>query len=271
MTEAAQEQAQVEQQQHPVNSYEAIRDSAPISKETHDLWLQADRGALNLQQSYENLSQDTVLTDEARARRAQELYEQRGRRVIAQRQQVRDALLKAVKSAENSSFPMPGGEGITTTDANKLLASQNEADRIVRTLERRKERDKIGGGDPSTYLKQEYERGLEIGGVEGGAICRGALRAAEEMGQGTDWLPRGERHIQQLDIARRLFHASGIISTEAPKPPKKLQAKRQRGSDFNYRPRRQNPFADRSSGEPTDKSGPSTQLIGGRRSKRPWK
>jgi hypothetical protein len=75
---------------------------------------------------------------------------------------------------------------------------------------------------------------LDIGGVEGGAICRGVLRAAQELGVGNDWLDalRNDGQRKMLDNARRLEYFSDLISTSVPKPPKSLDKPngvRQRG------------------------------------------
>jgi hypothetical protein len=80
-------------------------------------------------------------------------------------------------------------------------------------------------------LRQEYARGLEIGGVEGGSICRGVLRASQELGVGDDWLDslRSDRQRQSLDDARRLEHYAGLISVKAPEPPKSLRKPSGRG------------------------------------------
>jgi hypothetical protein len=204
--------------------YERLRDDPDvISSALREQWLKADGAANGLAQSYERILRDDELTDEAKQKRAQTLYQQKAPKVAALRKETREALLKAAESAERSSIPFVGGEGMTSSDTNALLASQGEADRIRRTLERRSEKSPFGDGASSDFLKSEYERGLKLGGVEGAAICRGCLRAAAEMGLGEEWLPRQERHSAALDRARRLVYAADAISTEPPKPPKALR------------------------------------------------
>jgi hypothetical protein len=207
--------------------YEQLRDS--VGLQLREEWMKADQFAERLQQSYQRLLEDDELTREAKERRAQELDANQGQQVAQKRKALRESLLKASKSAENSSIPMPGGEGLTSGDASKLLASQNEADRIRRTLERRAE-GPFGDAGHSDYLKAEYERGLEVGGTEGGAICRGALRAATEMGLGDEWLPRGDRHHESLDKARRLFVAAHSISANPPPIPRGLSGSGRRSA-----------------------------------------
>jgi hypothetical protein len=216
------------QEVQPGTPYEQLRDSCgPTLKEE---WLRADQAANILSLNYQTLLKDDELTTEAKERKAQQLFENQGQKVAAKRKALRESLLRASKSAEKSSIPMPGGEGLTSSDPAKLLASQNEAGRIVRTLERRAERGPFGDAGHSDYLKAEYERGLEVGGVEGGAICRGALRAADEMGLGDEWLPRQDRHHEALDRARRYLVAAESISTSPPPIPRGLSGSGRRSA-----------------------------------------
>jgi hypothetical protein len=70
-------------------------------------------------------------------------------------------------------------------------------------------------------------------------VCRGVLRAAQELGIGNDWLDslRSDSQRKMLDDARRLEYFSGLISTEAPKPPKAFsQAARRSQRQANLRP-----------------------------------
>jgi hypothetical protein len=212
--------------------YEQLRDS--VGPQLRDEWMRTDQQAERLNQSYERLLADDELTTEAKQRRAEQLFEQQGQQVAHKRKALRESLLRASKSAERSSIPVPGGEGLTSDDPAKLLASQNEAQRIIRTLERRAEKSPFGDQGHSDYLRSEYERGLELGGVEGGAIIRGALRASAEMGlgdgAGAEWLPRGERHHEALDRARRLLHAADSISTSPPPIPRGLSGSGRRSA-----------------------------------------
>ena len=212
--------------------YEQLRDS--VGPQLRDEWMRTDQQAERLNQSYERLLADEELTAEAKQRRAEQLFEQQGQQVAHKRKALRESLLRASKSAERSSIPVPGGEGLTSDDPAKLLASQNEAQRIIRTLERRAEKSPFGDQGHSDYLRSEYERGLELGGVEGGAIIRGALRASAEMGlgdgAGAEWLPRGERHHEALDRARRLLHAADSISTSPPPIPRGLSGSGRRSA-----------------------------------------
>ena len=173
-------------------TYENIRDhSEIIPRDVRVAWVEADQAERMLRGQYETLAEDADLNDEAKARRANELYEGRREVVERKKQAAKDALIRASKSAAKSSVPRPSGEATSSTDPTKLLLDQNEANRIIRILERRDE-------------------------------CRGVLRAAQELGVGGEWLARNDRQRELLDHARRLEYFSGLISTSAPKPPKSL-------------------------------------------------
>jgi hypothetical protein len=205
-------------------SYESIRDNSEIIPQpVRVAWIEADQAERMLRDQYDRLAEDRDLNDEARARRANELYEGRREAVERKKRAAKDALIKAAKSAERSSIPTLLGEGPSTTDPTKLLLDQNESNRVVRIIERRKAQGGPFKQDTGAFLREEYARGLEIGGVEGGAVCRGVLRAAQELGVGDDWLPRKDRHRESLDNARRLTYFSELIPIEAPKPPKSLE------------------------------------------------
>ena len=203
-------------------TYEHIRDNSEIiPRDARVAWLEADQAERMLRGQYETLAENADLNDEAKARRATELYEGRREAVERKKQAAKDALIKASKSAAKSSIPKPSGEATSSVDPTKLLLDQNEANRIIRTLERRDGKGPFSQ-NRGEYMAEEYRRGLEVGGVEGGAICRGVLRAAQELGVGDEWLPRNDRQRELLDHARRLEYFSGLISTSAPKPPKSL-------------------------------------------------
>jgi len=206
-------------------TYEQIRDHTPVVPSgIREEWIRADQKARRLREDYERIQEEGDLTPEAKARRAQEIYERSREPIEAARKGVRESLLKSAKSAEYFSFPRPKDESLTTSDPTKLLLDQNEAARIVRTIERRKAQGGPFKQDTGEFLREEYRRGLEIGGPEGGAVCRGVLRAARELGAGDEWVDalRQDRHRESFDRARRLEHYSMIVPSEAPKPPKSL-------------------------------------------------
>ena len=206
-------------------TYESIRDTNPIvPDEAREQWIRADQAERNLRQSYDKLAADEELTQEAKANRAKKFLEQHAPSIEAKKEAAKAALVKSAKSKEKASIPVPSGEAITTTDATKLVASQMEGDRLVRQIERAKDASGPFKKSPTELLAQEYKRALEVGGVEGGALVRGCLRASDELGLSRDeWLPRNDRQNELLDEARRLKYFSGLFSAKAPSPPRSLQ------------------------------------------------
>jgi hypothetical protein len=225
-------------------SYESIRDSSDIlAQDVRRQWIEADQSERMLRGQYERLVENTDLTDEAKFRKAEELYEQQRSRIEGKKKATREALLKHAKFAEQAAIPRPAGEPLSSSDATKLVADQNEAARIVRTAERKKAQGGPFRHDVGAYLVEEYKKGLQLGGLEGGSIVRGCLRAAGELGISTEELLhplRDDRHHESLDRARRLEHYADMISTKAPGVPKTLTQTAKRGRNMNYRPA---PFA----------------------------
>jgi hypothetical protein len=131
-------------------TYENARDNSDIiPQDTRVKWIeadQADQAERMLRYQYDRLAEDGDLTDEARARRAGELYERHGERIMRKKREAREALVKAAKSAEKSSIPRPQGEALSSTDPTNLVADQNEAARIVRTVKRHPRRPGRKGG-----------------------------------------------------------------------------------------------------------------------------
>jgi hypothetical protein len=201
-------------------TYEQLRDSA--TGEAAEAWRRADREEANLRTLYRELKDDPRYTNEHKATTAWQRYEAAKETIVADKEKAREGLAKQVRNGERFSIPMPEGEHLVPSDTSKLLASQNEASRIVRKL------DRLEGGKgpfkqkPSEVLKSEYERGLQIGGVQGGAICRGVLEAADELGidkhQVVDSF-RKQSHRNALEDAERASLLSQHIGSQIPQPP----------------------------------------------------
>ena len=163
------------------NPYEALRDSA--TGEAGTAWKAADREAEKLAALYQELREDPRYTDEHKAETAWAAYDRAAPKVKDGRAKAKELLQKQVRTGERFSLPFPEGEAPTTTDTQKLIATQNEASRIVRQVDRTQGDRKIPlKRKPADLLREEYGRGLEVGGVQGGAICRGVLEAARELG-----------------------------------------------------------------------------------------
>lgn len=212
-----------------MTDYEAIRDSGLLTEAVREDYIKAEQARRSLRQGYEKLLADGDLTDEARERRAQELYEGRKGSVEAAGNRAREAILKQARSAEQASMPKPSGEPLSSTSADRILLDQNEASRIIRTVERRKAQKGPFRPDIGSYLTQEYRRGMEQGGLSGGAVCRGVLRAADELDIDPEQIIdplRDDKHRESLDRARRLYWFSGSVSESAPPIPRQLDRSR---------------------------------------------
>ena len=188
------------------------------------------------------LREDESLNDEFRQRRATEIYEQNKAKMEAARLKARDTLQKHAAFAEKAAIPTPNGEPTSSSDPTKLLIDLQTSASIVRTIERQWSAAGPLKRSPGEYLTEQYRKGLGQGGLEGGSLCRGVLRAAEELGLGDDFLDplRSDRDRERLDNARRLLFAADSIDTKAPKPPRELTrsaagSATRRGGQFTHR------------------------------------
>jgi hypothetical protein len=93
---------------------------------------------------------------------------------------------------------------------------------------------------PTDFLRQKYEEGLNIGGVQGTALCHAVERAGEEVGVSVEQIVepfRTDEQRKSLDDARRLTYFSDLISTKgAPEPPRSLTKAVQRARREMHRP-----------------------------------
>ena len=207
------------------NTYEQLRDGA--TGEGGEAWRAADRGEAKLYALYRELKDDPRYTDEHKAETAWRQYEAAKGKIEAGKTKAKELLGKQARSAERFSIPVPPEESITTTDTAKLLASQNEASRIVRKI------DRMGGNakgkakgpfapDKLDVLREEYGRGLETGGVQGGAICRGVLDVADELGVDRHSVIdafRKDRHRESLERAEHNERLASLLGGKVPEPP----------------------------------------------------
>jgi hypothetical protein len=201
-------------------TYEQLRDSA--TGEAGAAWRAADGEESNLRTLYRELKEDPRYTNEHKVEQAWGTYEATKEKITEGKATARELLDKQARAAERSSLPFPSGEGLITNDTQKLLASQNEASRIVRKLERLHKNAK-GSFKPyrEELLKTEYKRGLEAGGVQGGAICRGVLSVCDELDIDKHGVVDGfrkERHHESLERAQHSERLIGLIGGSVPEP-----------------------------------------------------
>jgi hypothetical protein len=204
-------------------TYEQLRDAA--GGDAGQAWRSADREESNLRALYRSLKEDPRFSEEHKAQKAWESYEVARERIVAGREKARKPLKKQAQTAERLSIPLPDGEELITTDTSKLLAAQNEAARIIRKLERASLASPARGPfrpTPVEVLKEEYARGLEVGGMEGGVICRGVLMAADELGADASAVVdefRKQRHRKSLESAHHAQRLAGLIGTRIDAEP----------------------------------------------------
>jgi hypothetical protein len=137
--------------------------------------------------------------------------------------------------AEHRSLPRPVGESLIATKNEDLLVAEMAAARLERRVQRMV--DTGNGpfrGSPANALRAEYEKGLNMGGPEGRALCNAVLMTAEDRGLShADLLHplRGPEHHEQLDLARRYTEMARMIGHSIPEPPFAKPGARPRGSD----------------------------------------
>jgi len=164
-------------------SYEQLRDSVE-NTEARAAWLDHDRRLQLLRQTYNSLKDDPRYTEEHKANQMWETYQQQSAHIQAAGEKARELLEKEARGYEMIALPHPKGENLHSISTERLIAAQNEASRISRKLERLEKAKGPKNLKPPTaqILKDEYARGMEVGGVEGSAICKGVLMAADELG-----------------------------------------------------------------------------------------
>jgi hypothetical protein len=203
-------------------TYAEMRDGA--TGEGGEAWRRADREDGNLRQLYTTLKGDNRYSDEYKAEKAWEAYEAVREKIAGGREKAREMLEAQARLGERFSIPVPDGEALVTSDTTKLLASQNEAARIVRKIDRI---DNSGKGSPLkpdrlAVLRQEYGRGLEVGGAQGGIVCRGVLAAADELGVDAHSIVDGfrkDRHRESLERGEHSGRLARTVGGSVPPPP----------------------------------------------------
>ncbi len=206
-------------------TYEQLRGSAE-NNEARAAWTEHDRRKANLEGTYRTLKDDPRYTEEHKASQMWAAYERESEHIRTAGEKARTLLEKEARGYEMMALPRPKGENMHSISTERLIAAQNEASRIARKLDRLESAKGPEGFKPSTsrVLRDEYARGIEIGGTEGAARCKGVLMAAEELGvseeEFLDDLRTPEQH-EQLDKARRALWMAQHIGSSIPEPPLK--------------------------------------------------
>jgi hypothetical protein len=207
----------------PLSSYEDLRGSA--RGEAGELCKAADREEANLGKYYEQLQDDPRFTEEYRADLAWNRYNKAKEKIVEGRTKAGEQLASDATIYHRQSLPFPAGEGPITNDSSKILITQNEAQRISRKLTRLQESAGAAGRfrpDITSSLREEYERGLEVGGTMGGALCRAVLSVADEYGVEVDRVVdayRKPRHRELIERAQHAEYLQNYLGKRVSEPP----------------------------------------------------
>src|SRR5215217_4895212 len=182
--EIAAEIARVGQElaQEPASPSREPKGSRPPSTNSGEtLAREAQAARRDLIRQYESLDSDERYTDEHRASRVWEAYDKAKPLIEEKAKAAREKLLKSADEYELSSVPFPAGQSLRTNDVQLLSLSQGERARLVQRLSYENPtvaRMRAAGKNvptssedrPANVLREEYARGLDIGGPQGGAI-----------------------------------------------------------------------------------------------------
>jgi hypothetical protein len=201
----------------------------------------------DLLRQYESWDGDEKYTDEHRAEQQWAAYDKARPLIESKASAAREKLLESADHLERSSIPFPGGQSLRTDSVELLSLTQGERSRIVERLSYEHPniaRMKAAGKNvptsseerPANILREEYSRGLAVGGVQGGAICRAAISLAEDRGMSVDdivddhrrdWQKSYLQDAQQARIqARSLYAKVPLPSSKRPGGAQSLEESR---------------------------------------------
>ena len=186
-------------------------------------WKSADRARAGLREYYAQLDADPRLSDLARSEQAWQRYEAVRAQVEADGARARELSERSARTAERQSLPMPEGESVITSDKDKLLLTQGEHSRLNRLIDRKSSRaTKATPFKLANLLKGEYARGLEVGGAQGGAICRAVVEIARDAGEDIHHIVdahRRDSHRRALEDAQSAEMRLQLIGKSVSRPP----------------------------------------------------
>jgi hypothetical protein len=205
--------------QEPASPSREPKGSRPPSANSGEtLAREAQAARRDLIRQYESLDSDERYTDEHRATAAWQAYDESKSLIEQKAKSAREKLLESADRHELSSLPFPGGQSLRTDDVQLLALSQGERSRIVERLGYEPPniaRMKAAGKNvpasaearPANVLREEYARGLDIGGPQGGAICRAVIGLAEDRGMNVDDIVDEHRREWQRDYLQNAQEA----------------------------------------------------------------
>ena len=186
-------------------------------------WKNADRARASLREYYAQLDADPRLSAVARSEQAWRRYETVRAQVEADSAKAKELFERSTRTAEGQSFPMPEGESLITSDKDKLLLTQGEHNRLSRLIDRKSSRaTKATPFKLANLLKSEYQRGLEVGGAQGGAICRAVVEIARDSGEDIHHIVdeyRRDSHRRALEDAQNAQMRRQLLGKSVSQPP----------------------------------------------------
>ena len=185
-------------------------------------WRRVDKARAGLPEFYRGLQEDPRITPLARSEKALERYEAVREQAEAESARARELSAEAAKTYRRLSIPTPESEALTTSNTEKLLLTQGEQSRIYRQLDRLESARGPLKRTPAQVLKEEYERGLQVGGPQGGAICRAVYEIARDTGADIDSIVdehRRDSHRRALEDAQNAEMRLQLIGKSVSKPP----------------------------------------------------
>jgi hypothetical protein len=211
-------------------SYEELRDKVQNSA-VREMWRAGDADAALARTEMQRVHEDETLSEEGKKRAAQRIIDLYAGKA---QQHYADAREKAARSVDNAydfSVPMPDGGALATSrakDSSELLAIQGETARMVQKItgkslqamtkeasqNPRDEGIRQAAGKRAQALREEYDRAMQLGGLEGKVLAHATLRAAEAMGVDYDSVVdefRNDRQRRYVQEALQLQSMSGSI------------------------------------------------------------
>jgi hypothetical protein len=180
------------------------------------------------------------LTEEAKARRAQEVIERYGPKISEAYDGAKEKLAAAAENSYKFSIPMPGdGKTLASTkveSASEMVAVQNEITTLLTRAEQMKAKASVsdkahqGGNkgmrlahDPRLkVLKEAYADAMEAGGIEGKVRGLAVVRAADALGLDLEAIVAEHRtkvHQGALSDADKYERALGVLPSGKNRAP----------------------------------------------------
>jgi hypothetical protein len=232
-------------------TYEQVR--AEAKSPGVDEWRKLDEERTRLLDHYEALQNDERYAPEYKAQSAWQRFEEVSGLIAELGPQAREKMLKSVESLERLSIPMPPEQSVRTSKMDQLALTQGEVRCITERInyvppavERLRAQGKKAPktASPQDILREEYREGLDIGGPQGGAICRAVLTIARDRGIDIHQIVdsfRNDHHRGCLEDATMARQRAELVSSRVPQPPFP-HPHHSRSATGTYRGRRENPF-----------------------------